>query len=121
MSDHLNECKVKIFTGNKNFTVPKRQTSGAAGYDIYSPISIKILPKATEKIDLEFKVEFPDRYIVKTYMRSGLALKNGLRLKGKQFFEPMEEVKIEIENISSETFEVEKGFRIAQMVFHECV
>lgn len=119
MSDSIPDV-VQIKPFIENFIIPKRQTEGAAGYDLHSPISAELKPGTTCKVNFGFSVEIPTHMIIKIYMRSGLALKNGLRLVGNQYFLDKEEIEVEIENVSKQTFKIEKGLRIAQMVFHEC-
>ncbi|KRH95016.1 dUTP diphosphatase [Pseudoloma neurophilia] len=118
MSDQ-SELRVNLHTENPELMTPKRQTEGAAGYDIYSPISVEIPANSTVKIELGFSLEMPLNMVVKTYMRSGLAFKNSLCLTGNTFFFNNQNLYLEIENLSTETFFVEKNLRIAQLVFHE--
>lgn len=111
---------VELFTNNQELITPKRQTEGAAGYDLYSPITKNIQPNSSAIIDMDFCMGLPENIIIRTYMRSGLASKYGLCLKGKQFFTNMENITVEIQNLSDEPFLIENGSRIAQMVFHVC-
>lgn len=54
--------------------LPKRATSGSAGYDFYTPISLTIQPGETVKIPTGIRVEMEENWVLKCYPRSGLGL-----------------------------------------------
>ena len=54
MSGHL---KVKKLSANAK--IPTRQTTGAAGYDLYSPISVEIPSGERRNISLDLSIELP--------------------------------------------------------------
>lgn len=116
-----NTTTFNLYKSSDNFILPKRQSKGAAGYDLHSPSAFTIEPNQQIKIDLKFKVELPQDVVICIYMRSGLALKKGLQIIGKVFFSSMEDIVIHIKNNSREVFSAEEGIRIAQMVFHEAL
>ena len=60
--------------------LPKRATSGSAGYDFYTPISLTIQPGETVKIPTGIRVEMEENWVLKCYPRSGLGFKFRLQL-----------------------------------------
>lgn len=60
--------------------LPKRATTGSAGYDFYSPIGFKLNPGATIKIPTGIRILLPqDKFLLIT-PRSGLGFKYRLQL-----------------------------------------
>lgn len=60
--------------------LPKRATSGSAGYDFYSPVTLTILPGETIKIPTGIRVSMEENWVLKCYPRSGLGFKFRLQL-----------------------------------------
>ncbi len=60
--------------------LPKRATTGSAGYDFFSPISFSLKPGETIKIPTGIRVEMEDGWVLKCYPRSGLGFKYRLQL-----------------------------------------
>ncbi len=56
----------------QDLKLPKRATSGSAGYDFYAPVDIVIHPGKTEKIPTGIRVEMEEDWVLKCYPRSGL-------------------------------------------------
>jgi len=67
----------KIYDG---ISLPKRGTKGSAGYDFFSPISIKVSPRMTVKIPTGIRCEIDEDWVLKLYPRSGLGFKFRLQL-----------------------------------------
>lgn len=59
--------------------LPKRATSGSAGYDFYSPVDITLKPGETIKIPTLVRVKIEDGWVLKLYPRSGLGFKYRLQ------------------------------------------
>ncbi len=60
--------------------LPKRATTGSAGYDFYTPIDLTIEPGKTVKIPTGIRVEMEENWVLKCYPRSGLGFKFRLQL-----------------------------------------
>lgn len=60
--------------------LPKRATSGSAGYDFYAPVTFVIRPGETVKIPTGIRVEMEEDWVLKCYPRSGLGFKYRLQL-----------------------------------------
>ena len=60
--------------------LPKRATSGSAGYDFYMPVDLKLAPGETAKIPTGVRVKMEEAWVLKCYPRSGLGFKYRLQL-----------------------------------------
>lgn len=60
--------------------LPKRATTGSAGYDFYSPITFTLEPRETIKFPTGIRCKIADGYVLSIYPRSGLGFKYRLRL-----------------------------------------
>lgn len=63
-----------------SIALPKRATSGSAGYDIYSPVDFTLAPGETIKIPTGIRCRIDDGWVLKIYPRSGLGFKYRLQL-----------------------------------------
>lgn len=63
-----------------NIKLPKRATTGSAGYDFFAPIKIELAPNQTVKIPTGIRVEIDENWVLKCYPRSGLGFKFRLQL-----------------------------------------
>lgn len=109
--------------------LPKRATSGSAGYDFYSPSDFELAPSETVKIPTGIRVEIVDGWVLKCYPRSGLGFKYRLQLNNtvgiidSDYFHSDNEGHIfaKITNDSNEgkTFSLEKGAGFMQGIFVE--
>lgn len=64
----------------QDLKLPRRATSGSAGYDFYAPSDIVIHPGNTEKIPTGIRAEMEEDWVLKCYPRSGLGFKYRLQL-----------------------------------------
>lgn len=60
--------------------LPKRATTGSAGYDFYSPFSFRLEPGKTIKIPTGIRAKMQEDWVLKLYPRSGLGFKFRLQL-----------------------------------------
>ena len=59
----------------EDIKLPKRATSGSAGYDFYAPMAFELKPGETIKIPTGIRVKINDGWVLKLYPRSGLGFK----------------------------------------------
>ena len=64
----------------EDIKLPKRATSGSAGYDFFAPINILLEPGETIKVPTGIRVEMEENWVLKCYPRSGLGFKYRLQL-----------------------------------------
>lgn len=60
--------------------LPRRATSGSAGYDFFAPADITLKPGETIKIPTGIRVWMEPEWVLKCYPRSGLGFKYRLQL-----------------------------------------
>ena len=60
--------------------LPKRATSGSAGYDFFVPVAITLEPGKTVKVPTGIRAKMEDDWVLKLYPRSGLGFKYRLQL-----------------------------------------
>lgn len=113
--------KLKIKRLNENAVIPKRATSGSAGYDISACITedIVIKPGEIKMIPTGIAAACPENAALMIYPRSGVASKYGVALAncvGVVDSDYRGEIKIPLINHGGKDFIVECGMRIAQMV-----
>ena len=106
---------------SKNIILPKYETSGSSGLDLSANIKtpIKIEPGKTTIIPTGVSVSIPKNFEIQIRPRSGLAAKNQitvLNTPGTIDADYRGEIRVILINLSKETFIVENGARIAQMV-----
>ncbi len=64
----------------EKINLPKRATSGSAGYDFYAPVDFVVKPGESVKIPTGIRVEMEEGWVLKCYPRSGLGFKYRLQL-----------------------------------------
>lgn len=60
--------------------LPRRATSGSAGYDFFAPVGINLKPGETVKVPTGIRAEMDTEWVLKLYPRSGLGFKYRLQL-----------------------------------------
>ena len=60
--------------------LPKRATTGSAGYDFFAPFNIVLEPGQTVKVPTGIRAQMEDGWVLKLYPRSGLGFKFRLQL-----------------------------------------
>ena len=113
--------KILIKRLSKEFSLPKYETAGSSGMDLAANIvgNISIDPGKTAIIPTGLALSVPKGFEVQIRPRSGLAAKQKisvLNTPGTIDSDYRGEIKVILINQGQETFKVEKGLRIAQMV-----
>lgn len=109
--------------------LPKRATSGSAGYDFYSPVDFSLAPNESIKIPTGVRAKIDDGWVLHIYPRSGLGFKYRVQLNNTvgiidsdYYYSDNEgHIFIKITNDSREgkTVEVKAGEGFAQGIFLE--
>mgnify|MGYP003571293919 CR=1 FL=1 len=63
-----------------NIKLPKRATTGSAGFDFFAPFKIHIEPGKTIKMPTGIRVKIDDGWVLQCYPRSGLGFKHRMQL-----------------------------------------
>ena len=113
--------KILIKRLSKEVPLPKYETSGASGMDLAANINanIDINPGKTAIIPTGLALSIPKGFEVQIRPRSGLAANQKisvLNTPGTIDADYRGEIKVILINLGQESFKVEKGLRIAQMV-----
>ena len=112
--------KIKIVNKSKH-PLPKYQTALSAGMDLYANIEESIVLKSLERklIPTGLFIELAEGYEAQVRPRSGLAIKNGITVlnsPGTIDADYRGEIGVILVNLSNETFVIQNGERIAQLV-----
>ena len=113
--------KILIKRLSKEVPLPKYETNGSSGMDLAANIndSVDINPGKTAIIPTGLALSIPKGFEVQIRPRSGLAAKQKisvLNTPGTIDADYRGEIKVILINLGQESFKVEKGLRIAQMV-----
>ena len=112
---------VTQFPHAQGLNLPKYGTEHSAGMDLEVAINAPVTLKPGERaiVPTGLAIALPSGYEAQIRPRSGLAAKNGvtvLNTPGTIDADYRGEVKVILTNLGTETFTVERGMRIAQMV-----
>ena len=113
--------KILIKRLSKEVHLPKYETNGSSGMDLAANINsiINLEPGNTAIIPTGLALSIPKGFEVQIRPRSGLAAKQKisvLNTPGTIDADYRGEIKVILINLGQESFKVEKGLRIAQMV-----
>lgn len=113
----------------ENIKLPKRATTGSAGYDFFSPIELNIKPNTTVKIPTGVRCKMKKNYVLQIYPRSSLGFKYRLQLDNttgiidSDYFYSDNEghifIKITNDTHESKTVELKQGEAFAQGIFNK--
>lgn len=117
------DIRVQRLPHGEGLPLPRYETEGAAGMDLIAalpegePLSLAFGERAMVPTGLA--IALPQGYEAQVRPRSGLAAKNGvtvLNSPGTVDCDYRGEVKVILINLGQESFTIERGTRIAQMV-----
>lgn len=112
--------KISFRCVHKDAQVPTRAHAGDAGYDLRSVEGLRLSPGERRLVRTGISVAIPEGYAGLVLPRSGLAVKHGVSLvntPGLIDSGYRGEIQVPLINHDrEETFEVEVGMRIAQLV-----
>ncbi len=74
------KTEVEIKEIYENLKLPKRATSGSAGYDFFAPVEVNLKPGETIKVATGVRARMEENWVLKLYPRSGLGFKYRLQL-----------------------------------------
>ena len=108
-----------------DIVLPRRATSGSAGYDFSLPYDIDLLPGDELVINTGIRCRINEGFVLVIVPRSGLGFKYGVRLKNtigvidSDYYEAENEghIKIKLVNSGITELNLKKGERFAQGIF----
>ena len=122
--DLFNNCGLDDDYYN-DILIPKRATSGSAGYDFYLPFDIKLNPNESIKIPTGIRCKIENDYVLQIYPRSSLGFKYNMQLLNttgiidSDYFYAENEghIIVAIKNNSDKLLELKQGERFVQGIF----
>ena len=100
--------------------LPAPATPGSAGHDLASAEDGELAPLERRLFRTGFAIAVPDGWECQLRPRSGLALRHGITLPNTPATIDSDyrgELKVALVNLGTAPYRVERGMRIAQMVF----
>ena len=112
---------IKRLKNYKGLSLPEIQTNFSAGVDLLAAIDNTLVIKPSERkiVPTGISIALPEGYEAQIRPRSGLAIKNGisvLNTPGTIDSDYRGEIGVILINFGNNTFKIEHGMRIAQMV-----
>lgn len=112
-----------------SINLPKRATTGSAGYDFYAPIDIDMAPNTSIKIPTGIRAKIEENWMLTCYPRSGLGFKFRLQLDNtvgiidSDYYYSSNEghimIKMTNDSRNNKSVHVDKGAGFAQGIFIE--
>ena len=109
-----------------NIKFPQRGTSKSAGYDLYSPISLSIMPNEQVMVPTGLKVCMEDDDVLLIIIRSSLGIKKGISIPNQtgvidaDYYNNIDNEGhfwICLKNNTNKQFDIAVGDRISQAIF----
>lgn len=112
--------KIKIKKLDEEAKVPMYASKGDAGMDLFSNEDILISPGKRVLISTGICVEFPEEFVALIWDKSGIAVKKGLtKIAGVIDSSYRGEWKIALFNIGDDKIQINRGDKIAQVLFQK--
>lgn len=115
--------RIRRLPHGEGLALPAYETAGAAGCDLRAAVAedapISLAPGAAALVPTGLSMALPEGWEAQVRPRSGLAAKFGvtvLNAPGTIDADYRGEVKVILVNLSNETFRIEDGERVAQLV-----
>ena len=120
----MNKILFKTLENGKGLYKLQKATLGSAGFDLVAAILDKksLKPNETLLIPCSFSLQLPSTFEAQVRPRSGIALKNQvtvLNSPGTIDSDYRGEVGVILINHGKKDFDVERGMRIAQIIFQK--
>lgn len=114
----MNSVNVKLL--EKNAIIPTKANANDAGWDLYSIVDIVIPSKQRNTVKTGIALEIPEHMAGLIWPRSGLSVKKGIDvLAGVIDSGYRGEIMVCLYNTSDEHVSINRGDRIAQIIFQE--
>ena len=117
----INIMKIKIKRVDNTLPLPEYQSVGAVAFDLYSRVDAVIAPKALERLPTNVIIEIPKGYMLEIKDRSSTLKKKGLLVStgyiDNDYHGELDEILLQVYNMTDTEVRVEKGERIGQGAF----
>jgi len=124
--DVFTDEKKKTHQFAKEVKLPKRADDKSAGYDFYLPKELEVLPMQKTLLPLDVKAYMQENELLEIYIRSSLAIKQGLMLSNNVGIVDASyynnegndgNITLALVNTTGKTIKLGEGERIAQGIF----
>ncbi|MCH5586262.1 dUTP diphosphatase [Shimazuella sp. AN120528] len=114
-------CRVR---GNEDLALPAKMSTGASGFDLCAAVTEELVlqPGEWKLVPTGISIAMPEHLEAQVRPRSGLAFKHGITMlnsPGTIDADYRGEIKVIMVNFGDHPFRVNRGDRIAQLVFQE--
>lgn len=115
----MDELRLRLF--ELDLPVPEYKTVGAAGFDLYTRLTMEIAPGAIAYVPLNVAIEPPKGFWIQLCARSslhkrGLMMANSVGVMDQDFVGDKDEYKAILYNYSDTTVTIKRGERLANAV-----
>jgi dUTP pyrophosphatase len=115
------EIQIARLSGTEDLPLPSYQTEHSAAMDLAAAVAEPLVlePGGRALVPCGFQIAVPEGYEAQVRPRSGLASKHGVTVvnaPGTIDSDYRGEVKVALVNLGRESFTVERGMRVAQML-----
>lgn len=116
--------QIRQLPGNEDLPLPTRMSEGASGFDLIAAVSKECLLKPGERVLIPtgIAIALPHGLEAQVRPRSGLALRHGLTVlnsPGTIDADYRGEIGVILINHGENTFTIQRGLRIAQLVIQK--
>lgn len=116
------QVRIKRLTGSDDLSLPKKMSELASGFDLQAAVNepLTLEPGARVLVPTGLAIAMPAQLEAQIRPRSGLAFKHGitaLNSPGTIDADYRGEIKVLLINHGKEIFTIQRGERIAQLVF----
>jgi dUTP pyrophosphatase len=114
-------CRI---SGNEDISLPEKMSTGASGFDLCAAVDKELIlqPGEWKLVPTGISIAMPEHLEAQVRPRSGLAFKHGISMlnsPGTIDADYRGEIKVIMVNFGDKPFRVNRGDRIAQLVFQE--
>lgn len=113
---------VKVKKLSEEAKLPVQALPGDVGFDLFANEEVVLKPGERKLVSTGIKIALPEGYEAQIRPKSGLAINHGvtvLNTPGTIDAGYRGEIKVILINLGNEEFRIEKGQKIAQMVFNK--
>ena len=116
-----NELLIKVHCSSNNVLIPKKMYVNSAGHDLFASRTIKVHAGSRALVSIELRMAIPKGFLGRISPRSGLAVNRGIvAFSGTIDSGYRGIIYVLLLNFWHDDYIVEKGNRIAQIIFQKC-
>src|SRR5262245_15659927 len=118
----MSSLAVRIHRLDSSISLPKYETSGAAGFDLAAAADLTVGPGEVALVPTGLVIEVPSGHFLGVFARSstplkrGLMVANGVGVVDSDYCGAKDEIKIEVLNFTRAPVSIRRGDRLAQGV-----